>query len=108
MGTHLGVEAIATLVAALCGGVIQTTPYIGHPAYKAMGGRAALSGFGGPFRDVLFCPTGGIREDTLAAYLELPNVLCAGGSWMAPDEDIAKGAWSAIAERARRVSRPRQ
>ncbi|MDB4766776.1 permease [bacterium] len=37
----IGAEAIATLVAALCGGVIQTTPYIGHPAYKAMGGRAA-------------------------------------------------------------------
>lgn len=39
----VGVEAIATLVAALCGGVIQTTPYIGHPAYKAMGGRAAYT-----------------------------------------------------------------
>lgn len=37
----IGAEAIATVVAALCGGVIQTTPYIGHPAYKAMGGRAA-------------------------------------------------------------------
>ena len=37
----VGIEAIATIVAALCGGVIQTTPYIGHPAYKAMGGRAA-------------------------------------------------------------------
>ena len=42
-GKVIGVEAIATLVAALCGGVIQTTPYIGHPAYKAMGGRAAYS-----------------------------------------------------------------
>ena len=72
-----------------------------------MGGRAALSGFGGPFRDVLFCPTGGIGEDTLAAYLELPNVLCAGGSWMAPDKDVANGAWGAITERARRVSRAR-
>jgi adenine/guanine/hypoxanthine permease len=30
-------------VASLCGGVIQTTPYIGHPAYKAMGGRAAYT-----------------------------------------------------------------
>ncbi len=39
----VGVEAIATLIAALCGGVIQTTPYIGHPAYKAMGGRAAYT-----------------------------------------------------------------
>jgi adenine/guanine/hypoxanthine permease len=39
----LGVEAFATLVAALCGGITQTTPYIGHPAYKAMGGRAAYT-----------------------------------------------------------------
>jgi AGZA family xanthine/uracil permease-like MFS transporter len=36
-------EAVATLVAAVCGGVSQTTPYIGHPAYKAMGGRAAYT-----------------------------------------------------------------
>ena len=40
-GLILGVEAIATFVAGLFGGVTQTTPYIGHPAYKAMGGRAA-------------------------------------------------------------------
>jgi AGZA family xanthine/uracil permease-like MFS transporter len=39
----IGVEAVATLAAGLCGGVIQTTPYIGHPAYKAMGGRAAYT-----------------------------------------------------------------
>ena len=41
--TEIGVEAIATILAAFCGGVIQTTPYIGHPAYKAMGGRAAYT-----------------------------------------------------------------
>jgi AGZA family xanthine/uracil permease-like MFS transporter len=39
----IGVEAIATIIAGACGGVIQTTPYIGHPAYKAMGGRAAYT-----------------------------------------------------------------
>ncbi len=39
----IGIEAIATILAAFCGGVIQTTPYIGHPAYKAMGGRAAYT-----------------------------------------------------------------
>jgi len=39
----IGVEAFATLIASICGGVIQTTPYIGHPAYKAMGGRAAYT-----------------------------------------------------------------
>jgi AGZA family xanthine/uracil permease-like MFS transporter len=42
-GQVIGVEAFATLVASLCGGVIQTTPYIGHPAYKAMGGRSAYT-----------------------------------------------------------------
>ncbi|WP_315861306.1 permease [Roseiconus lacunae] len=41
--TVVGVEAVATLLAGLCGGVIQTTPYIGHPAYKAMGGRAGYT-----------------------------------------------------------------
>jgi len=39
----IAAEAVATLVAGVCGGVIQTTPYIGHPAYKAMGGRAAYT-----------------------------------------------------------------
>ncbi len=36
-------EAIATLIAGVCGGVSQSTPYIGPPAYKAMGGRAAYT-----------------------------------------------------------------
>lgn len=33
------VEALATLIAGICGGVAQTTPYIGQPAYKHMGAR---------------------------------------------------------------------
>ena len=41
--TVIGVEGVATLIAGLFGGVVQTTPYIGHPAYKAMGGRAAYT-----------------------------------------------------------------
>src|SRR5205814_5185683 len=36
-------EGVASLAAGLCGGVLQNTPYIGHPAYKAMGGRAAYT-----------------------------------------------------------------
>lgn len=36
-------EALSTLVAGVCGGMSQTTPYIGHPAYKAMGGRAGYT-----------------------------------------------------------------
>ena len=37
------VEALATVLAGLAGGVIQNTPYIGHPAYKAMGARAGYT-----------------------------------------------------------------
>jgi AGZA family xanthine/uracil permease-like MFS transporter len=36
-------EALSTLIAGICGGVAQTTPFIGHPAYKSMGGRAAYT-----------------------------------------------------------------
>lgn len=39
----IAIEGLATLLAGLSGGVIQTTPYIGHPAYKVMGGRAAYT-----------------------------------------------------------------
>ncbi|MFZ5787350.1 MAG: hypothetical protein ACOY3Y_12980 [Acidobacteriota bacterium] len=49
-------EAVATLVAGVCGGVAQSTPYIGQPAYKGMGSRAGytlltglLVGLGGMF-----------------------------------------------------------
>ena len=61
--TVLLTEGVASLAAGLCGGVIQTTPYIGQPAYKAMGGRAGytlatalfvgIAGFSGWFH-VLF------------------------------------------------------
>jgi AGZA family xanthine/uracil permease-like MFS transporter len=37
------IEAVATVLAGGCGGVVQNTPYIGHPAYKAMGARAGYT-----------------------------------------------------------------
>ncbi|HAF95457.1 MAG: hypothetical protein A2021_09925 [Elusimicrobia bacterium GWF2_52_66] len=36
-------EAVATLIAGICGGVAQSTPYIGQPAYKQMGSRAGYT-----------------------------------------------------------------
>ncbi|MCS6915587.1 MAG: hypothetical protein RMK29_00230 [Myxococcales bacterium] len=48
-------EGVSTLLAGLCGGVIQTTPYIGHPAYKRMGGRAAYT-----LATALFVGLGGV------------------------------------------------
>ena len=42
-------DAAATLTAGLCGGVAQTTPYIGHPAFKKMGSRAGYTLLAGLF-----------------------------------------------------------
>jgi len=42
-------EACSTLIAGVCGGVAQTTPYIGHPAYKAMGSRSGYTVLTGLF-----------------------------------------------------------
>jgi AGZA family xanthine/uracil permease-like MFS transporter len=56
------VEGFATFFAGLCGGVLQSTPYIGHPAYKNMGGRAGYTlataifiGLGGVLGYLSFC-----------------------------------------------------
>jgi adenine/guanine/hypoxanthine permease len=42
-------EAVATLIAGVCGGVAQSTPYIGQPAYKGMGARAGYTALTGAF-----------------------------------------------------------
>src|SRR5207248_6938600 len=42
-------EAISTLVAGVCGGVAQSTPYIGQPAFKQMGSRAGYTLLTGVF-----------------------------------------------------------
>jgi adenine/guanine/hypoxanthine permease len=36
-------EGFCTLVAGLCGGVVESTPYIGHPAFKKMGAGAGYA-----------------------------------------------------------------
>ncbi len=46
------VEALATLLAGVCGGVAQSTPYIGQPAFKAMGSRAGYTLLTGLFMGI--------------------------------------------------------
>ncbi len=51
---------------------------------EAAGGLPALKALAGPFGDLRFCPTGGIRADTAPAWLAHPSVLGVGGSWILP------------------------
>lgn len=63
---------------------------------EASGGAPALKAIGAPLPQVSFCPTGGISLKNAREYLSLSNVLCVGGSWVAPKELMAKGDWAGI------------
>lgn len=53
----------------------------------AAGGIDALTALAGPFGNIRFCPTGGIRPDTVLDWLALEPVLCVGGSWFVKPGD---------------------
>jgi 2-dehydro-3-deoxyphosphogluconate aldolase/(4S)-4-hydroxy-2-oxoglutarate aldolase len=60
------------------------------------GGAAFLKSIGSPIPQVKFCPTGGISLKNAPDYLALKNILCVGGSWVAPAQAMAAGDWAAI------------
>ncbi|MEO6113214.1 MAG: bifunctional 4-hydroxy-2-oxoglutarate aldolase/2-dehydro-3-deoxy-phosphogluconate aldolase [Sphingomicrobium sp.] len=107
----LGKAAIASGIAFLPGvanaGDIMRGLDMGLDRFKffpaeAAGGLTALKALAGPFGDIRFCPTGGIREDSAALWLAHPSVLCVGGSWLVPagETDLA-----VVADRARNAAR---
>jgi 2-dehydro-3-deoxyphosphogluconate aldolase/(4S)-4-hydroxy-2-oxoglutarate aldolase len=65
------------------------------PADSA-GGIGWLKAVAAPLADLHFCPTGGIGADSAPAYLDLPNVACVGGSWVAPKDAVAAGDWARV------------
>ena len=65
------------------------------PAAQA-GGIGMLRALGSPIPDVKFCPTGGISADSFVDYLKLANVICVGGSWVAPADKVAAEDWDSI------------
>ncbi|ASS55674.1 2-dehydro-3-deoxy-phosphogluconate aldolase [Rhizobium leguminosarum] len=69
------------------------------PAEQA-GGAAYLKALSSPLAGTLFCPTGGISLKNAHDYLSLPNVICVGGSWVAPKELVAAGDWAGITKLA--------
>lgn len=71
---------------------------------EASGGAPALKAIGAPLPQISFCPTGGVRADNAHSYLSLPNVLCAGGSWIAPTALVEAGKWDEIEALARDAS----
>jgi 2-dehydro-3-deoxyphosphogluconate aldolase/(4S)-4-hydroxy-2-oxoglutarate aldolase len=65
------------------------------PAEPA-GGIAYLKALASPLPELRFCPTGGVGPANAAEYLALGNVVCVGGSWVAPADALAAGDWGRI------------
>ncbi len=93
--------ATATEIMALLAKGFQFLKFF--PA-EVSGGLKALKAFSGPLPAAHFCPTGGIGPGNFADYLALPNVVCVGGSWVAPRSAINSGDWETIRRLASEAS----
>jgi 2-dehydro-3-deoxyphosphogluconate aldolase/(4S)-4-hydroxy-2-oxoglutarate aldolase len=107
------IEAVETSPAPLLPGVATATEAmalleLGYERLKffpAEGiGHAHLKSLASPLPRLKFCPTGGISPDKAPRWLALPNVVCVGGSWLAPEDAVAAGDWDRIEKLAREAS----
>lgn len=71
---------------------------------EAAGGAPFLKSLASPLPQIRFCPTGGVTTKNARDYLSLPNVVCAGGSWVAPKEMFAAGDWAGIERLAKEAA----
>ena len=95
-----GVATPSEVMRALAVGITTLKFFPAVPA----GGVGALSALNGPFPEVRFCPTGGIDQGNAGDFLNLPNVLCVGGSWPAPAKAIEGAHWEGIEGLAARAA----
>ena len=67
------------------------------PAESA-GGVKYIKDLLGAFRwtGVTFMPTGGVKLSNVADYLSVPEIICCGGTWIAPKDAIKSGDWATI------------
>lgn len=72
---------------------------------KQAGGTGMLKALASPFPELKFCPIGGIGAEGFRDYLALPNVVCVGGSWVAPTAHVEAGDWDTITRLAYEASR---
>jgi 2-dehydro-3-deoxyphosphogluconate aldolase/(4S)-4-hydroxy-2-oxoglutarate aldolase len=94
-----GVMTPSDIIGALEAGFNRLKLY---PAQVA-GGVAMLKALAGPFAEVGFCPTGGVTSSNMTDFLAQPNVLCVGGSWLAPAQMLKNGDWAGVKDLARQA-----
>ncbi len=93
------IPGIATLSELMLGMEYGLDHFKFFPA-EAAGGIPMLQAISGPFPQITFCPTGGISPGNYKEYLQLPNVACVGGSWLAPQSVVMEKNWAKVTELA--------
>ena len=63
---------------------------------EAAGGLKYIKSIAAPYGDVTFMPTGGVSEKNLLDYLSFKKIICCGGSWMVPGDEIKDKDWDRI------------
>ncbi len=96
------IPGIATLSELMLGMEFGLDHFKFFPA-EAAGGIPMLKAIAGPFPQATFCPTGGISPGNYNEYLQLPNVACVGGSWLAPQSAVTEKNWAKITELAQKA-----
>ena len=94
---------VATASELMAGLALGFTRFKLFPA-NVVGGVDALKAFASPFQQAKFCPTGGVSAKNAPDYLALPNVVCVGGSWVAPVDAVRDGDWGRITALAREAA----
>ena len=97
---------VMTTSEAMCAAEAGFTRLKLFPAQQA-GGVGMLKAIHGPLPELRFCPTGGVSLENAPEFLALPNVMCVGGSWLAPDALVKARDWDEIGRRAREASKLR-
>jgi len=75
---------------------------------ESVGGAKHIASLAAPLPDLSFCPTGGIDLAKAVSYLDLPNVVCVGGSWMLPKSALAVGDYDEVERLAREAAELRR
>lgn len=88
---------ISTLSEVMLGYALGYREFKFFPAEVA-GGVEAVKAFAGPFGDISFCPTGGIRQETASRWLALSNVAAVGGTWLTPKDVVEAEDWERITQ----------
>jgi 2-dehydro-3-deoxyphosphogluconate aldolase/(4S)-4-hydroxy-2-oxoglutarate aldolase len=87
-----GVATATELARALGFGVQAVKLFPAEP----LGGTALISALAAPFPEARFVPTGGLGAHNAAGYLQLPQVLAIGGSWMVASKLLDARDWDAV------------